>query len=348
MLDDPFLPESMPLQDREEDTKEGLGRLPAPLSSISALLLFNTQENPYKKYVSLDNLAGKEVATEQQKKQRELAAAPATVTDGDQGLLQVGVIEYGYKPVLGEVPEFNLPSVLPDLPMVADISWNYLDVPEFSPIAPSTQSLAPELPDVLSDPAVQAELPVPDASVEGMAAPPPPPLPDVSVPSYDAPPLPPTNIPAPPVDAPAPPPPPPVKLGGNPTSDDRADMLADIRKGHIGRLKDAKQRKLEDAPPSISDADHQEQQDQPQPPQRQPATSTGDIFSELIMALNRRRVGLKGEAPPKKKSKKSKNKDTGEGDQIKLPEPDAEPQAEKVDEQQSSGEEDSDSSEWEE
>jgi hypothetical protein len=32
----------------------------------------------------------------------------------------------------------------------------------------------------------------------------------------------------------------------------------------------------------------------------------GDIFSDLIMALNRRRVGLKGEAPPKKRTKKAK------------------------------------------
>jgi hypothetical protein len=35
-----------------------------------------------------------------------------------------GVQEYGFRPMLGEVPSFSLPSTLPNLPMVADISWN--------------------------------------------------------------------------------------------------------------------------------------------------------------------------------------------------------------------------------
>lgn len=61
---------------------------------------------------------------------------------------QVGIVEYGYKPVLGDVPEFNLPSVLPDLPMVADISWNSADMPGFTPIAPSTKNVMAELPDI--------------------------------------------------------------------------------------------------------------------------------------------------------------------------------------------------------
>lgn len=60
----------------------------------------------------------------------------------------MGLVEYGYKPVLGDVPEFNLPSVLPDLPMVADISWNSADVPGFAPIAPSTKNVMAELPDI--------------------------------------------------------------------------------------------------------------------------------------------------------------------------------------------------------
>lgn len=93
MLDDPFMPESMPLQDRAEDVKEGLGRLPAGLSSISALLLFNTQENPYKKYVSLDNLAGKERVTAEQQTRKELAAAPTTLgPEGDQSLVRCFVL----------------------------------------------------------------------------------------------------------------------------------------------------------------------------------------------------------------------------------------------------------------
>lgn len=36
----------------------------------------------------------------------------------------LGVEEYGFRPTLGEVPSFRLPSTLPNLPMVADISWS--------------------------------------------------------------------------------------------------------------------------------------------------------------------------------------------------------------------------------
>ena len=38
--------------------REGLGRLPRALPSVSAMLLFNTSENPYRAYAELDNLAG--------------------------------------------------------------------------------------------------------------------------------------------------------------------------------------------------------------------------------------------------------------------------------------------------
>lgn len=65
------------------DLREGLGRLPTELESISSLLLFNTQENPYKKYVSLDNLAGKEVEAPAKDK-ASLADAPTTLGEGDQ------------------------------------------------------------------------------------------------------------------------------------------------------------------------------------------------------------------------------------------------------------------------
>jgi WAS family protein 1 len=38
--------------------REGLGRLPRALPSASAMLLFNSKENPYRTYSELDNLAG--------------------------------------------------------------------------------------------------------------------------------------------------------------------------------------------------------------------------------------------------------------------------------------------------
>jgi len=102
-MDDPFLPECSLRPEKSEgnehscitlfancvhytptDLREGLGRLPTELESISSLILFNTPENPYKKYVSLDNLAGKEVETPVQDK-KSLADAPTTLgVDGDQ------------------------------------------------------------------------------------------------------------------------------------------------------------------------------------------------------------------------------------------------------------------------
>ena len=46
-------------KDDENNKKgEGLGKLPKKLDSISSLLLFNTVENPYNKYVIMDPLAG--------------------------------------------------------------------------------------------------------------------------------------------------------------------------------------------------------------------------------------------------------------------------------------------------
>src|SRR5690349_18963308 len=43
LIEPPFLPESTPQQEKEEDVQEGLGRIPPTNSSIGGLLLFNTQ-----------------------------------------------------------------------------------------------------------------------------------------------------------------------------------------------------------------------------------------------------------------------------------------------------------------
>ena len=41
-----------------DEAAEGLGRLPAYLPSISSILLFNSDENPYQLYHSINNLEG--------------------------------------------------------------------------------------------------------------------------------------------------------------------------------------------------------------------------------------------------------------------------------------------------
>ena len=116
--------------------QEGLGRLPSHLPSVSSILLFNTAENPYKKYVSLDNLEGV-IGKDREKKSREVAAAPRTLIDGDILPVFAGQ-DFGFKPKMGDVPTFALPSMLPDLPGVADISWS-MDAKQS--IAPSSVSI---------------------------------------------------------------------------------------------------------------------------------------------------------------------------------------------------------------
>jgi len=84
----------------------------------------------------------------------------------------------------------------------------------------------------------------------------------------------------------------------------RSSLLADIRQGHITRLKKASTRKLDDkkdpkkgkksknnkdaasasaAAPAASSAG---------PRGMDPSASTGDIFGDLLVALNRRRAGI--------------------------------------------------------
>jgi len=54
--------ETVSVDERQEKTQdwEGLGRLPSQLPSVSSLILFNTSENPYNLYVTIDNLMGAE------------------------------------------------------------------------------------------------------------------------------------------------------------------------------------------------------------------------------------------------------------------------------------------------
>jgi len=294
---------------------EGLGRLPHNLPSISSLLLFNTQDNPYKKYISLDNLAVTD--TDQQKeleKKKALTDAPSTILLGDN-MPTPGVIEYDYKPVLGSIPEFNLPNVLPNLPMVAaDITWSVgVNVPEFTSIAPSGQnaSIPVNIPsfDTGVPPIPTAVPPVPDDMKSTGPSPP----------SATGLPPPPTNVPQPPINGPPLPPNtlttngPPVTTGrddgtdagvgvggseeGEPAAEQvtpRGNLLDEIRRGKT--LK-----KAEDVPA------------------KKPPPATGDIFSDLIMALNRRRQNMGGKDDP---SKKEKKKQEGVGDDIQLPDKD--------------------------
>uniref|UniRef100_K7GJA0 WASH complex subunit 1 n=1 Tax=Pelodiscus sinensis TaxID=13735 RepID=K7GJA0_PELSI len=235
---------------QEDDAEEGLGSLPRNISSLSSLLLFNTTENLYKKYVFLDPLAGavtKTHVTLGTETEEKLFDAPLSITK--RGQLDRQVAEnYFYVPNLGQVPEIDVPSYLPDLPgIAADLMYSADLGPGIAPSAPS--SAIPELPTFNTE---NSENFRPELQ-DGVLVPPPPP-------------------PPPPASAPPPPPlPQPASLSKQPASEEsstampaapvpgapkevvtpstgRATLLESIRQaGGIGKanLRSVKERKLE-------------------------------------------------------------------------------------------------------
>lgn len=134
---------------------EGLGSLPHHLPSVSSLLLFNTSENPYKKYVVLDPLSGATVKTRDNLNQEEdsLTDAPVTITQGEE-LLSGPQDSVMYVPVMPELPELEVPELLPSLPYVAADMFYTADIGKS--IAPSLANVTvPELPN-LADPTAPA------------------------------------------------------------------------------------------------------------------------------------------------------------------------------------------------
>ena len=222
-----------------DEVAEGLGRLPAYLPSISSILLFNSDTNPYKvnstptpsasrsatltsaiagltlltrvstvsvckRYHSINNLegtGGKDRATES----TGPSAAPRSIVEGAD-LPTFAAYQFEYRPLLGDLPTFDLPANLP-LGMLADIHFGAgaASGAEGASIAPSAHSL--QLPS-LSQLALSTLPPPPSAAPPSSAGP------AVAVAPLPPPPPAPSGIPAPPPvslsSAPPPPPPPPA------------------------------------------------------------------------------------------------------------------------------------------
>ena len=86
-LSDIFLSKEVSIldsKDFKEAEEEGLGRLPRHMPSVSSLLLFNTEENPYNVYATIDNLLGVDVQESTGDKKDILADAPVTVIQGEE------------------------------------------------------------------------------------------------------------------------------------------------------------------------------------------------------------------------------------------------------------------------
>eukprot|EP00297_Palpitomonas_bilix_P012895 CAMPEP_0113870996 /NCGR_PEP_ID=MMETSP0780_2-20120614/2393_1 /TAXON_ID=652834 /ORGANISM="Palpitomonas bilix" /LENGTH=304 /DNA_ID=CAMNT_0000856329 /DNA_START=50 /DNA_END=961 /DNA_ORIENTATION=- /assembly_acc=CAM_ASM_000599 len=157
-------------KEKVQASQEGLGRLPENIGSVSDLLLFNSAENPYKKYISIDNLAGVDARAKEEEAEKGLAAAPLSVLEGDM-LPEFAAVNFGFNPKLGEVPEINVPDVLPDLAGIADINWADGGLPALPSIAPSqVMASLPSLPMVEAPPPKEGEL----GTQESAGAPPPP------------------------------------------------------------------------------------------------------------------------------------------------------------------------------
>lgn len=279
----------------EDETEEGLGSLPRNISSVSSLLLFNTTENLYKKYVFLDPLAGavtKTHTTLETEKEEKPFDAPLSITKREQ-LERQTAESYFYVPDLGQVPEIDVPSYLPDLPGIADdLSYSADLGPGFAPSGPTHN--IPELP------SFSEESNAPGPQLQPSVPPPPPPPPPPPEPAF----APATPAGAPP--PPPPPPPPPVEssagvsqppssgpVSGAPSevvqpSDGRASLLESIRNaGGIGKakLRNVKERKME----------KKKQKEQEQAVGA--ASSGGDFMSDLFNKLAMRRKGISGKGP---------------------------------------------------
>lgn len=172
---------------------EGLGSLPRHLPSVSSLLLFNTDENPYKKYVLLDPLEGAKTKTRDKiiEEENELSEAPITITRGEElGRAQQDSIMY--VPLMPELSQLDVPDMLPQLQYVASDVFYSGDVG--ASIAPSLANTAvPDLPsiaDPLAPTSADVPLPptrnVPPSHPTDRSTPPPPPSPPVQAPLLPA------------------------------------------------------------------------------------------------------------------------------------------------------------------
>ncbi|XP_014790172.1 WASH complex subunit 1 [Octopus bimaculoides] len=130
---------------QREGEGEGLGRLPHNIPSISTLLLFNTSENLYKKYVMLDPLGVVTKTREDIGEEDGLTEAPSSIAKNEE-IKRLEADTYFYVPSIGNVPEITAPTSLPDLPGVADdVSY----MADLGPsIAPSVPSSMPDLPTI--------------------------------------------------------------------------------------------------------------------------------------------------------------------------------------------------------
>jgi hypothetical protein len=132
--------------------EDGLGNLLSDhIESITSLLLFNTAQHTYRLKDLKDSLAGldfkknKKTMFEQNNNQNEIDEAPTSILKGEKMDI-VKKEDIAFKPKMENLPDFDVPSFLPGISGVADISY----AQELPTIAPSNFILD-DLPDILPD-----------------------------------------------------------------------------------------------------------------------------------------------------------------------------------------------------
>ncbi|CAG0893929.1 unnamed protein product, partial [Cyprideis torosa] len=203
----------------------GLGDVPDDLESIAGLLLFNTSDNPYRRYAMSNPLVSRQSRKVEDTAAREdkLADAPASIVHGNDLDISDKEGTFAYTPGMGSVPEFDVPAALPNLPGIAtNLSLTLEDEAGIAPSLPdSLKAMLPDFPAFPSpEPVIGLREPSSPSSVVTTAATPPssttsssawvvsPPSAESSVQNVPQGVIPPPPPPPPPIDIPPPPPPP--------------------------------------------------------------------------------------------------------------------------------------------
>lgn len=281
-----------------EQLKPGLGKLPHRLESVDSVLLFGTNETPYKQYNVLDALRGQERAArkEEEERRRALFAQPRSMLVGDEGIKAAG-LSYDFVPKPQAMGELAFPTSLAGHfgQIATDQNFDASQMEDRTAYNVPTYHRAalPALPSIedFSGPSTVPAV----AGAAAAAPPPPPPPPPTFVQAAPAPPPPPPTFvaqtaqaaAAPPTIAQTAAPPPPPAVKGVPAKAaeapaERNDLLAAIQKGF--KLKKAKKQNKRKAK----------------------LKKPTNPMEELRMKLERRRRGLGGaKKSEKKKAKRS-------------------------------------------
>lgn len=246
---------------------------------------------------------------------------------------QYNAYDVGYRPVIEDLPDLNLPANLPELSNIADIAWqsaqdgsiapsvtlqplpdadslpnnqsNFVPAPHIDPLSKRVNDAVAEaygLPAVspaAASPATTTATPVTtseppvDYSASSIPAAPPPPPAPPVPPALSVPPAP-TAPPAPPSTAPPPPTSPPLPA----VSDARSSLLDEIRKGK--KLRATKK----EGENGGEDGDGNAAADAAAKPA---GKNDGDMFTQLFAAIARRRKVMKDDSDDEGKKKKTRD-----------------------------------------